>query len=177
MGNIPLSSIYHELNLNQFIINRQRSLSMDYSLNDVMQLLIYTRILSLGSKRHSFAQKDRLAGSYNCNEYDVYRALDYFDRFKEDLLVHLHEYVRIRYRRKTNVVFYDATNFYFEIDKEDDFRRKGMCKHNTRKPLVQMGLLLDEDAIPITYRLFEGNMHDSQTFMPIIQKARVSYGL
>ncbi len=177
LGNIPLSSIYHELKLNQFIINRQRSLKMDYSLNDVMQLLIYTRILSPGSKKHSFAQKEKLAGSYKCDEYDVYRALDYFDKFTEELLVHLHEGVRIRYGRKAKVVFYDVTNFYFEIDKEDNFRRKGMCKHNTRKPLVQMGLLLDEDAIPITYRLFKGNVHDSQTFMPIIQETRRSYGL
>ncbi len=129
LGNIPLSSIYHELNLNQFIINRQRSLSMDYSLNDVMQLLVYTRILSPGSKRHSFAQKEKLAGSYKCDEYDVYRALDYFDRFTEELLVHLHEGVRVRYGRRAKVVFYDVTNFYFEIDKEDNFRRKGMCKH------------------------------------------------
>ncbi|NLP19105.1 MAG: hypothetical protein GX376_08480 [Firmicutes bacterium] len=94
LGNIPLSPIYHELNLNQFIINRQRSPAMDYSLNDVMQLLIYTRILSPGFKRHSFAQKEKLAGSYKCDEYDVYRALDYFDRFTEELLVHLHEGVR-----------------------------------------------------------------------------------
>ncbi len=177
MGNIPISSIYHELRINQFLINRQRSKAMDYSLNDVMQLLIYTRILSPGSKRHSFAQKDKLAGSYNCDEYDVYRALDYFNEFKEELLVHLHEQIRIRYKRRTNVVFYDVTNFYFEIDKEDDFRRNGMCKRNSRKPLVQMGLLLDEDAIPITYRLFEGNTHDSQTLMPLLQETRKSYGL
>ena len=170
MGHLPLSAIYHELKLNEFLINRQRSRAMDYSLNDVMQLLVYTRILSPGSKRHSFAQKENIAGSYNCDEYDVYRALDYFNEFKEDLLVHLHEQVRIRYRRRTRFVFYDVTNFFFEIDQEDDFRRKGACKSNSRKPLVQMGLLLDEDAIPITYRLFEGNTHDSQTFMPLYRK-------
>lgn len=177
MGHLPLSAIYHELKLNEFLINRQRSRAMDYSLNDVMQLLVYTRILSPGSKRHSFAQKENIAGSYNCDEYDVYRALDYFNEFKEDLLVHLHEQVRIRYRRRTRFVFYDVTNFFFEIDQEDDFRRKGACKSNSRKPLVQMGLLLDEDAIPITYRLFEGNTHDSQTFMPLLQETRKSYGL
>lgn len=177
MGHLPISSIYHQLKVNQFLINRQRSRAMDYSLNDVMQLLVYTRILSPGSKRHSYAQKEKLAGSYNCDHYDVYRALDYFDEFKEDLLVHLHEQVRIHYQRRTKVVFYDVTNFYFEIDQEDAFRRKGVCKHNTRKPLVQMGLLLDEDAIPITYRLFEGNTHDSQTLMPILQETRKLYGL
>jgi hypothetical protein len=177
MGFLPLSSIYHELNLHQFIINRQRSLAMDYSLNDVMQLLVYTRVLSPGSKRASYQQKDNIARPFKCDEFDVYRALDYFAAFREDLLLHLHEQVRINYKRQTHVVFYDVTNYYFEIDQEDDFRRKGFCKHNTRNPLVQMGLLLDADAIPITYRLFKGNTHDSQTMMPLLQETRKTYGL
>ncbi len=177
LGFLPLSSIYHELKLNQFLINRQRSRAMDYSLNDVMQLLVYTRILSPGSKMASYRQKENLATSFNCDWYDVYRALDYFAEFRKDLLLHLHEQVRINYQRQTHVVFYDVTNYYFEIDREDDFRRKGFCKHNTRNPLVQMGLLLDADAIPITYRLFQGNTHDSQTMMPILQETRKEYGL
>jgi len=177
LGFLPLSSIYHELKIDQFLINRQRSKSIDYSLNDVMQLLIYTRVLDPGSKRASFLQKEKLAGSFNCDWFDVYRALDYFAAFREDLLLHLHEQVRIHYKRKTHVVFYDVTNYYFEIDQEDDFRRRGFCKHNTRNPLVQMGLLLDTDAIPITYRLFTGNTHDSQTMMPLIQESRKTYGL
>ncbi|HCX99891.1 MAG TPA: IS1634 family transposase, partial [Bacteroidales bacterium] len=177
LGFLPLSTIYHELKLDQFLINRQRSKSMDYSLNDVMQLLVYTRVLAPGSKRASFRQKENLAGSFNCDWFDVYRALDYFAGFREDLLLHLHEQVRINYKRKTNVVFYDVTNYYFEIDQEDDFRRKGFCKHNTRNPLVQMGLLLDANAIPITYRLFTGNTHDSQTMMPLLQETRKTYGL
>lgn len=177
MGFLPLSSIYHELKLDQFIINRQRSMSMDYSLNDVMQLLVYTRVLSPGSKRASFQQKDNIARPFNCDWFDVYHALDYFAGFREELLLHLHEQVRINYNRRTHVVFYDVTNYYFEIDQEDEFRRKGFCKHNTRNPLVQMGLLLDADAIPITYRLFKGNTHDSQTMMPLLQETRTGYGL
>lgn len=177
LGFLPLSSIYHELKLDQFLINRQRSKSIDYSLNDVMQLLVYTRVLAPGSKRASFLQKKSLARSFNCDWFDVYRALDYFAAFRDDLLLHLHEQVRINYKRETHVVFYDVTNYYFEIDKEDDFRRKGFCKHNTRNPLVQMGLLLDADAIPVTYRLFKGNTHDSQTMMPLLQETRKTYGL
>lgn len=177
LGFLPLSSIYHELDIHQFIINRQRSLAMDYSLNDVMQLLVYTRVLVPGSKSASFQQKDNIARPFNCDWYDVYRALDYFAAFREGLLLHLHEQVRINYNRNTDVVFYDVTNYYFEIDQEDEFRRKGFCKHNTRNPLVQMGLLLDADAIPITYRLFEGNTHDSQTMMPLLQETRKEYGL
>ncbi|NLB79561.1 MAG: IS1634 family transposase [Clostridiaceae bacterium] len=177
MGFLPLSSIYHELKLDHFIINRQRSMAMDYSLNDVMQLLVYTRVLSPGSKLASFKQKDNIARPFNCDLQDVYRSLDYFASFREDLLLHLHEQVRINYKRKAQVVFYDVTNYYFEIDQEDEFRRKGFCKHNTRNPLVQMGLLLDSDAIPITYRLYKGNTHDSQTMMPLLQETRANYGL
>lgn len=131
LGMLPLSSIYHELELNKFFINRQRSLSVDYSLNDIMQLLVYTRILSPGSKRHSFKQKDKLIGTYDFEEHDVYRALDYFDKFKDDLLVHIHESIRMRYRRKTNIVFYDVTNFYFEIDK------KACAKTTLENPLYK----------------------------------------
>ena len=177
LGFLPLSSTYHELKLDQFLINRQRSKAIDYSLNDVMQLLVYTRVLDPGSKMASFRQKENIARPFNCDWFDVYRALDHFAAFREDLLLHLHEQVRINYKRKTHVVFYDVTNYYFEIDQEDDFRRKGFCKHNTRNPLVQMGLLLDADAIPITYRLFRGNTHDSQTMMPLLQKTRKAYGL
>ena len=103
--------------------------------------------------------------------------MDYFAAFRKELLLHLHEQVRIHYKRKTDVVFYDVTNYYFEIDQEDDFRRKGFCKSNSRNPLVQMGLLLDSDAIPITYSLFRGNTHDSQTMMPLLQDTRREYGL
>ncbi len=172
-----MSSIYHELKINQFLINRQRSKAIDYSLNDVMQLLVYTRVLAPGSKNASFLQKENLAGSFNCDWYDIYRALDYFASLREKLLLHLHEQVRTNYKRRTRVVFYDVTNYYFEIDKEDDFQHKGFCKHNTRNLLVQMGLLLDADAIPITYRLFQGNTHDSQTMMPLLQETRKTYGL
>lgn len=67
LGFLPLSSIYHELKINQFLINRQRSRAMDYSLNDDMQLLVYTRILSPGSKLASFRQKENFATSFNCD--------------------------------------------------------------------------------------------------------------
>ncbi len=177
LGFLPLSSIYHELEIDQFFSNRQRSLKIEYSLNDVMQLLLYTRILYPGSKRESFARKKNFPRSFKCELHELYRALDYFAKYKDDLLVHLHEHVRQNYNRKTDLVYYDVTNYYFEIDKQDELRRNGHCKYNKRKPLLQMGLLLDGDSLPITYRLFKGNTHDSQTLMPIIQAVRNNYNI
>lgn len=176
-GFLPLSYIYHQLRMREFWINRQKNFNLSYSLNDIMQLLVYLRILSPGSKRSAFKEKETLPFNINCEEHDIYRALDIFDKYKEDFLLHLHEEVRLNYGRKTDYVFYDVTNYYFEIDREDEFRKKGFCKHNTRNPLVQMGLLLDNHALPITYELFEGNTHDSQTMMPILQEVRRKYGI
>ena len=176
-GFLSLSYIYHQLRMREFWINRQKNFKLSYSLNDIMQLLVYLRILSPGSKRSAFKEKETLPFNINCEEHDIYRALDIFDKYKEDFLLHLHEEVRLNYGRKTDYVFYDVTNYYFEIDREDEFRKKGFCKHNTRNPLVQMGLLLDNHALPITYELFEGNTHDSQTMMPILQEVRRKYGI
>ena len=177
LGHLPLSAIYHSLGLESFLISRQRRFDIKFSLNDLLQLLVYTRILAPGTKRANAFEKARFPRPFNCELHDIYRGLDYLQALKEDLLVHVHEQVVTQYGRKTDRVFYDVTNYQFEIDVEDELRKKGACKRNSRKPLVQMGLLLDQEAIPITYRLFPGNTHDSQTLMPMIQDTRKHYGL
>ncbi len=177
LGFLPLSSLFHELKLDRFLISRQRRFKIDFSLKDVLQLLIYTRILSPGSKLQSHFAKHKFPMNLNCELHDVYRGLDYLSQLKEELLLHTHQQVNEHYGRRTHHVFYDVTNYFFEIDQEDEFRKKGFCKHNSRNPLVQMGLLLDQDALPITYRLFEGNTHDSQTMLPILYETRKEYGL
>jgi transposase len=177
LGYLPLSYLYHQLRMREFWVSRQRNFDISYSLNDMMQLLIYMRVLEPDSKRHAFMHKHCLPFNLKCEEYDIYRALDIFDRYKDDFLLHVHEEVRRHYGRTTEYVFYDVKKFYFEIDEVDDFKKRGFCKHKSRNPLVQMGLLLDDKALPITYELFEGNTHDSQTMMPILQEVRRRYGI
>lgn len=177
IGFVALSYIYHQLGIHSFLKSRQRRYKIDFSLDKVMQLLLYARSLFPSSKLASFLKKENFFLDCNFELHDVYRSLDYFSELKDELLLHVHENVVQHYGRKTDVVMYDVTNFYFEIEKEDDFRRKGFCKHNSRKPLVQMGLLLDKEALPITYQTFPGNTHDSQTFMPVLYETRKKYNL
>lgn len=177
LGYLPLSAIYHSLGIDSFLISRQRQFNIQYSLNDLLQLLIYTRVLAPGSKRANGFEKKRFPRTFNCESHHLYRGLDYLQVLKDKLMVHVHQKVAEQYGRSTDRVFYDVTNYHFEIDVEDDLRKKGACKRNSRKPIVQMGLLLDQDAIPITYKIFPGNTHDSQTLMPIIQDTRNLYGL
>lgn len=177
LGFTVLSCFYHKLRINNFFINRQRNLSIDYSLNNIFQMLVYFRVLDPCSKKSSFENMDDYFLDFNFGINDVYRALDYFNLYKDDLLLHIHEMVRMTYGRDTSNVYYDVTNYYFEIDEPDDFRKKGVSKEHRPNPIIQMGLLMDNLGLPITYKLFEGNTNDCSTLMPVLNDLKDDYGL
>lgn len=177
LGFVVLSHFYHKLGIDKFLINRQRNLNIKYSLNNILQLLVYSRVLNPCSKKEAFETKDDLFMDVNVGINDIYRSLDHFSRYKDALLLHLHEMVRMQYGRDTNKVYYDVTNYYFEIKEPDDFRKKGISKEYRKNPIVQMGLLMDNKGLPITYRLFEGNTNDCETLMPVLDDLKDDYGL
>ena len=177
LGFVVLSHFYHKLGIDGFLINRQRNLNIKFSLNNIFQLLVYSRVLNPCSKKKAFETKDDLFMDVNIGINDIYRSLDHFCRYKDALLLHLHEMVRMQYGRDTNKVYYDVTNYYFEIKEPDDFRKKGISKEYRKNPIVQMGLLMDNKGLPITYRLFEGNTNDCETLMPVLDNLKDDYGL
>lgn len=177
LGFVVLSFFYHKLDIAKFFINRQRNLNIKYSLNNIFQLLVYSRALNPCSKKEAFETRENLFLDVNLGINDVYRSLDYFNHYKEDLLLHLHEMVRLNYGRDTRNVYYDVTNYYFEIKEPDDFRKKGVSKENRTNPIIQMGLLIDNQGLPISYKLFEGNTNDCETLMPILDELKDDYGL
>ena len=177
LGFSVLSYFYHKLEINNFFINRQRNLNIDYSLNNIFQMLVYSRVLDPCSKKSSFENMDNYFLNFNFGINDIYRALDYFNFYKDDLLLHIHEMVRMTYDRDTSNVYYDVTNYYFEIKEPDDFRKKGVSKEHRPNPIIQMGLLMDNLGLPITYKLFEGNTNDCSTLMPVLNDLKDDYGL
>lgn len=177
LGFVVLSYFYHKLGIDGFLINRQRNLNIEFSLNNIFQLLVYSRVLNPCSKKEAFEAKDDLFMDLDIGINDVYRSLDHFKRYKDDLLLHLHEMIRIHYGRDTNKVYYDVTNYYFEIKEPDDLRKKGVSKENKKNPIIQMGLLMDNNGLPITYRLFEGNTNDCETLMPVLDNLKDDYAL
>jgi transposase len=177
LGFLVLSYFYHKLNIDKFFINRQRNLNIEYSLNNIFQMLAYSRVLFPCSKKKSYENMDYFFADFDFSLDDVYRALDYFNFYKNDLLLHTHEMVRMMYGRDMSNVYYDVTNYYFEIDEPDELRKKGVSKEHRPNPIVQMGLLIDNSGLPITYRLFEGNTNDCETLMPVLDDLKNDYGL
>lgn len=175
-GFVVLSYIYHKLNIGYFLDNKQQSLNIDFSLNKILQALSFLRVMEPCSKKKSTELLEKYFMDSDFSIDDVYRSLDYFAKYKKDLILHIHEYIRCEYGRNLDNVFYDVTNYYFESD-EDNFRIKGVSKEHRPNPIVQMGLLMDDEGIPISFKLFEGNTNDCNTLMPVLDELKKDFNL
>lgn len=167
-GMLPLSQVYHELELDYFINNRRRYTNASFNHNAIFQMLVYGRILFPDSKLGTWRNRQRLLGNMDFTDDDVYRSLGFFARHKAAMVRHLHEKICKSYGRDTSLLFYDVTNYYWEIDAEDDIRRRGCSKEHRPEPIVQMGLLMDTNGLPVTYGLFAGNTNDCLTLSPMM---------
>jgi len=176
-GHVVFSHLYHELELDYFINNRRRYTDAKYNHNAIFKMLIYLRLMYPCSKKSSFEKRNILFEKMDFSLDDVYRSLSFFTKFKDEMLLAMHKRIKKVYGRDTSLVYYDVTNYYFEIDKQDKLRRKGYSKEHRRDPIVQMGLFLDTDGIPLTYGLYPGNMLDKQTLIPMIHQVRKQYKL
>ena len=99
---------------------------------------------------------------------DVYRSLSHFSGLAKDVQLLMHDRITKNQGRGMDLIYYDVTNYYFEIDKEDELRRKGFGKDGRKSPLVQMGLAMDADGLPISYELFPGNESEKLHLRPMV---------
>jgi len=169
LGYAAILKIYHDLKLNQYLSNIARNHEFEFNTNSIMILLIISRILSPGSKKKAYEEKHRYFERFDFAWFDVYRALSHFATLSDDMQRHMHEQITSCYGpRNTKTIYYDVTNFYFEIDQEDELRKRGYGKKYHKGPIVQMGLAMDGDGVPLHYELFPGNTLDKQTFRSVI---------
>lgn len=176
-GHVVFSHLYHELELDYFINNRRRYTDAQYNHNAIFKMLVYSRLLAPSSKKRSFEKRNMLFDKMDFSLDDVYRSLSFFAQFKDPMLLAIHTRIKRLYGRDTSLVYYDVTNYYFEISKQDELRRKGVSKEHRADPIIQMGLFMDTDGIPLTYGLYPGNMLDKQTLIPMIHQVRKKYAL
>jgi transposase len=160
-----------------FLKNARRHKNFKFNTDAIMRLLVFARLLYPCSKRATQRVKDRFFENFKFSIDDIYNALTHFDEISTALQRHLHLEVTKQYGRGMELVYYDVTNYYFEIDKQDSLRRKGAEKNNRKDPIVQMGLLLDKMGLPISYKIFPGNTHDSQTLMPILTEIKKKFDI
>lgn len=174
-GHIVFSKIYHELELDRFFNNKQRHEKFEFNTNSIMKVLIFARLLYPCSKKKTVELKERFFDKSNFSVYDVYDSLSHISKHSKAVQKFIHERIKEQYGRDTSLLYYDVTNYYFQTEKQDGFRMNGCCKEKRKKPIVQMGLAMDKMGIPLSYQLFKGNTHDSQTMMPVLADIKKDY--
>ena len=176
-GYAAFSKIYHELKLDTFFNNRQRHTKESYDANTIMKMLVYSRLLAPASKKASYDNRDQFFEKTDYSLDDVYRCLTFLNKHKENLQVWMNDRIKEQYGRDTSLIYYDVTNYYFETDEQTDLLRKGVSKEHRPNPIVQMGLFMDNNAIPITYELFAGNTNDCLTYRPNFGRIKKQFDL
>ncbi|NLA04615.1 MAG: IS1634 family transposase [Firmicutes bacterium] len=174
-GYAAILKIYHQLKLDRFFKNKARHEPFKFNSNAIMILLVVSRLLSPGSKKKAFEERKRYFERFNFSLADIYRALSHYAKIAKEAQRYLHAQITEKYGRDTKTIYYDVTNFYFEIDKADEFRKYGRSKERRHNPIVQMGLAMDADGIPIHYELFPGNKLDKETFRTVVGEVRKNY--
>ena len=163
--------IYKALDVRDILAKYKSSSKIEFDVYGITKMLVYSRIMNPQSKKATFEYGLNtlfpLTDSSDLN--DVYRTLDVLDKCSEKIVNRMN--LRISNSsigRDDSVMFYDVTNYYFESDYGDDFRKKGVSKEHRPDPIVQMGLFIDKNGIPVSYKLFSGNTQDKTTFSDIL---------
>ena len=190
LGYIVLKKIYKELQIDNFLSNEQKKLKMKYDLNQIFELLIFSRILFPASKNETFNNKDIFFEKFDFSLKDLYRSLDYFNGFRDNILKLIWDNTKDKYNRDTSISYYDTTNYYFEISYNDEdlidengtilekgYRKKGPSKEHRKTPIISMGLLMDKIGIPLSYDLFPGNESKKLQMRPALKSTKAKYGI
>ena len=177
LGYAVLSQFYHQLELDKFINNKARHKKFEFNANTLLKNSVYNRILFPGSKLSDFENRHLFFENTEYSLHDIYRNLDFLSAVTEDCQKFLNRQVTQKFGRETSMVYYDVTNYYFEIDEPTELLKKGVSKEKRKNPIVQMGLLMDSQGIPISYHLYPGNTNDCLTYRPFIKQAKVDFDL
>jgi len=169
-GYLFLQKIYYDLKINNICKDITDRHQFKYDLNSILSNLLYSRIIYPSSKLKTLELSKKYLEQPNFQYNDILRALEViakeFDFIQSELYKNSSKYLE----RNNKVLYYDCTNFFFEIEEEDEFRKYGKSKENRPNPIVQMGLFMDGDGIPIALDITPGNTNEQITLKPLEEK-------
>lgn len=166
IGYLFLEKLYNDLKIKDICNKIQSNYKFEFDLNEVLSYLVFARIIYPSSKLETFKQCQNFIEQPTFKLHDEYRALSYIannvDLIQESLFINSKNVIK----RNSKVIYYDCTNYFFEIDEEDDLRRYGISKEHRPNPLIGMGLFMDGDGIPLSFNIYPGNQNEQKTLIP-----------
>lgn len=175
-GYLFLQSVYYGLQLNKTCRKLKDKYKFKYDINAILSDLIYARVLEPASKRSSFKTASEFMEKPTYELHDVYRALDVLGTECDFIQAEVYKNSHFIGQRNDKILYYDCTNYYFEIEQEDGDKKYGKCKEHRPNPILQMGMFMDGDGIPLAFSLFPGNTNEQRSLKPLEQKVIQDFG-
>lgn len=176
-GYLFLQSIYHQLGLDKIANTLSKHYKFTFDFNDILKKLVYTRILHPSSKRSSFEISNTYIEGPLFDQHQIYRALEVIAKETDFIESQVYKNSTSCMQRNTSILYYDCTNFFFEIEEANGLKQYGKSKENRPNPIVQMGLFMDGNGLPLTFTLTPGNTNEQITLKPLEEKIMKDFSL
>ena len=175
-GYLFLQSIYYQMQMNKICRKLKQRYKFKYDINAILSDLIYARILDPCSKRSSYKAASEFLEKPSYELHDVYRALDVLGAECDLIQAEVYKNSHFMGKRNDKILYYDCSNYYFEIEQEDGSKKYGKSKEHRPNPIIQMGLFMDGDGIPLAFSLFPGNANEQTSLKPLEKKVLSDFG-
>lgn len=175
-GYLFLQSIYYQMQMNKICRKLKQRYKFKYDINAILSDLIYARILDPCSKRSSYKAASEFLEKPSYELHDVYRALDVLGAECDLIQAEVYKNSHFMGKRNDKILYYDCSNYYFEIEQEDGSKKYGKSKEHRPNPIIQMGLFMDGDGIPLAFSLFPGNANEQTSLKPLEKKVLGDFG-
>lgn len=167
IGYLFLQNIYYSLGLDKICKNISEKYRIKYDFNSILSNLIYTRIIEPSSKLSSFEAAKKFIEQPNYELHDIYRALEVISKETEFIEAEVYKNSLSVVNRNTKILYYDCTNYFFEIEQAEGLKQYGLSKENRPNPITQMGLFMDGDGFPLAFNVNSGNTNEQTTLKPL----------
>ena len=175
-GYLFLQSVYYQLQMNKICRKLKQKYKFKYDINAILSDLIYTRVLEPCSKRSSYKAASEFLEKPSYELHDVYRALDVLGAECDLIQSEIYKNSHFLGERNDKILYYDCSNYYFETEQEDGSKKYGKSKEHRPNPIIQMGLFMDGDGIPLAFSLFPGNANEQTSLKPLEKKLLEDFG-
>jgi len=175
-GYLFLQKYFYSLGLGEICNSISKKYSFKYDLTDILAVLTYGRILSPDSKLSTYEYSKTLLEQYDFSLQDIYRSLEVIAKEKDYIQSEMYQRSKKLGKRNDKILYYDCTNYYFEIENERGMAKYGHSKENRPNPIIQMGLFMDADGIPLAFCLNDGNTNEQKTLKPIEEQIINDFG-
>lgn len=169
-GYLFLQNIYYSMKMKNVFRNIEKRHKYKYDLNAITSDLVYARVLEPTSKRASYDVSKTFLEQPTYKEHDIYRGLSILAEEMDYIQAEVYKNSNFVIKRNNKVLYYDCSNFYFETEQADELRKYGKSKENRPNPIVQMGLFMDGDGIPIAFDIFDGASNEQPSLKPLEKK-------